>query len=65
MNLIDLVTPLAAYEAGELDDDAVVELFQTLVDTGIAWQLQGRYGRTAADLIAAGLVTLPGLGEDR
>ena len=34
--------------------DAYVAAFQLLIDSGLAWQLQGRVGRTAADLIAAG-----------
>jgi hypothetical protein len=57
-NMLDAII---AFEQGELDEDGVVELFQHLVDTGLAWQLQGFYGRTAADLIEAGLVTVPGV----
>jgi hypothetical protein len=57
-NMLDAIL---AFEQGELDEDGVVELFQHLVDTGLAWQLQGFYGRTAADLIEAGLVTVPGV----
>lgn len=49
---------IIAYEQGELDEDAVIDLFQRLVDTGLAWQLQGSYGRTAARLIDAGLVII-------
>jgi len=53
----DRVSAIIAYETGELELDGVVELFQHLVDTGLAWQLQGHYGRTAVALIEAGLVT--------
>ena len=46
---------LMAFEDGQLDEDQTVELFQRLIDTGLAWQLQGFYGRTAVQLINAGL----------
>jgi hypothetical protein len=52
----DRVSAIIAYETGELDGEKTVELFQHLVDTGLAWQLQGHYGRTASALIEAGLV---------
>lgn len=45
------------YEAGECDQDEIVAGFQALVDSGLAWQLQGHYGRTATQLIEAGLVS--------
>ena len=53
----DRVSAIIAFESGELDGDKVVELFQHLVDTGLAWQLQGHYGRTAMALIEQGLVS--------
>lgn len=51
----DLVTTIVAYESGELDEQDTIDLFQSLIDSGMAWKLQGHYGRTAADLIEAGL----------
>jgi hypothetical protein len=42
------------YEAGELGLEESVLLFQELIDTGLAWRLQGHYGRTAQRLIEDG-----------
>lgn len=56
MNNFDFIL---AFEAGELEDDEIIEGFQELINDGIVWQLQGFYGRTAHDLIEAGLCTLP------
>jgi hypothetical protein len=51
----DLVGQIMAYESGELEHVEVVELFQALIDSGLAYQLQGSYGRTASDLIRQGI----------
>jgi hypothetical protein len=51
------INQIIAYENGELNESEVIELFQGLVSTGLAWSLQGSYGRTAKALIEAGLVT--------
>lgn len=56
---LDLVDAIIRFESGDMEDEEVIELFQNLVDTGLAWQLQGSYGRTAKSLIEAGLVQLP------
>ena len=48
------VNKIVEYELGELNEEETVELFQTLIDTGAAWTMQGSYGRTAAALIEAG-----------
>ena len=52
----DEVGAIIAFEQGELGEQEALELFQHLVDNGHAWQLQGSYGRTANDLIEAGLI---------
>ena len=56
---MDNLDQIIAYEQGDLGEEETIKLFQYLVDTGLAWQLQGSYGRTAKALIEAGLVTLP------
>ena len=56
--LPDLLDRLMSFEAGELDEqnEKIVELFQNLVDTGFAWQLQGNYGRIASAMIREGFI---------
>lgn len=50
------VDELLAWEDGTLTDTETIDLFQRLVDSGLAWTLQGVYGRTAMRLIDAGYV---------
>lgn len=46
---------IMAFEGGELESrDELVEGFQSLIDSGIVWDLQGTYGRTAMALIESG-----------
>ena len=40
-------------------EDQIVEAWQTLIDTGLAWQLQGWFGRQAQHLINEGICTRP------
>jgi len=53
----DTVGNIIAFESGELDDDGIRGLFQHLVNTGLAWTLQGSYGRAAKQLIEAGEIS--------
>ena len=47
----DLLSQLVDYEEGILEENDVLALFKRLVDTGLAWELQGSYGRTAMKLL--------------
>lgn len=50
------VDDIIRYENGEMKESEVIEFFQGMVNSGVVWQLQGSYGRTAQALIEAGLV---------
>jgi hypothetical protein len=52
----DITESMIAYEQGQLDQQQTISLFQQLINSGLAWQLQGHYGRTATALLEAGLV---------
>lgn len=39
------------------DETQIIEAWQHLHDTGLAYQLQGWFGRTAQDLIAQGVIS--------
>ena len=60
----DIETAITEFEYGTLSNTAVIALIQRLVDSRQAWQLQGRYGRLAVDLIEKGLIR-PAHGLDR
>lgn len=53
----DSLSNMIAWEQGELSDEDTIKLFQYLIDNGMAWTLQGCYGRTAQSLIDAGYCT--------
>ncbi len=56
---LSLTSKIIKYEDGESSEEEIIELFQQLVNTGIAWTLQGSYGRMAVHLIQEGLVSVP------
>ncbi len=56
----DHVERIIAYELGKLDENQILDLFATLLRSGVVWQLQGHYGRAAADLINAGVLSAKG-----
>jgi hypothetical protein len=60
MAKLDIVTQIMAWEGGEMSDDATIDFFAELVANGMAWTLQGCYGRTAVALIDAGYISRQG-----
>lgn len=44
---------------GEPDIEVIREAWQTLVDTGLAWRLQGWFGRQAQGMIEQGFIIAP------
>ena len=55
----EVVGLIMDYEGGDIDEEDAIALFQHLVNTGLAWQLQGHYGRTAQALLDQGIITRP------
>lgn len=52
---MEMIDQIMKYEGGELGNQETIDLFQRLIDNGMAWTLQGHYGRLARDLIDIGL----------
>ena len=55
----EVVDLIIRYESEGLEQADAVRLFQHLIDTGMAWGLQGSYGRAAVRMIEAGLCEAP------
>lgn len=55
-----MVDKIIAYESGELDSWEIIALFAELIKSGLAWSLQGSYGRTASRLIEGGYISSTG-----
>jgi len=59
MSMNELASKVIRYEQDELDGNEIIQLFQELIDNGMAWSLQGHYGRMAMDLIENGYCKRP------
>ena len=58
--LTNLEATMIAEGAQEPDsDEQYIQAWQHLIDTGLAWQLQGFFGRTASTMIQNGLCYYP------
>jgi len=54
VNATNVTDYIIAYEEGNIDCKHYYDLFQYLLDSGMAWTLQGSYGRTTMDLLNNG-----------
>lgn len=60
----DTLDFIMRFESGDIvDEQEIYDGFQQLIDSGLVWQLQGTYGRTAAMLIDAGYCHRANEGE--
>lgn len=48
------VNEIMDYESGEMNEEDTIYFFQKLIDSGMCWQLQGHYGRTARAMMQGG-----------
>lgn len=53
------IDDIMEWESGEMDEEREVAFFQGLINSGMAWRLQGCYGRRAMQFIKAGLCSKP------
>lgn len=54
-----LIAHVLAFEDGTMEEGDIPVFFQQLIDSGMAWKLQGFYGRYASELIAMGICDPP------
>ena len=58
--MTDLEATMIAEGAQEAEsDEQYIQAWQHLIDTGLAWQLQGFFGRTASAMIQHGVCYMP------
>ena len=63
---LNIVNLIIEYESGELGVEDTIRFFARLIKSGMAWTLQGHYGRTAQSFIEEGYISLEGeVNEDK
>ncbi len=55
MTTFDAITLIE--DTPDVTEEQYIKAFQSLIDSGVVWQLQGWYGRTARGLIEGGFCT--------
>lgn len=61
--VLPTVTEIVNYEEGVSTHDETIAMFQKAIDSGLAWRLQGSYGREAMSLIESGDCILGEVGH--
>lgn len=51
---MDMIDAIMDIECGDVTQERLIECYQTLIDSGIVWELQGSHGRMAMHLIEEG-----------
>ena len=54
---------MMVYESGEANINQIIELFADLIKTGMAWTLQGSYGRAAQSFIEREFISEKGVPD--
>jgi hypothetical protein len=57
---MDYIDSIIDYEQGDMTEQEMVYFFAELIKSGIVWELQGHYGRTASALIREGWIDSEG-----
>ena len=57
MTTIRAINIIDGFEYGDAQE--TIAAYQFLINTGVVWGLQGRYGRNAKHLIEVGICTAP------
>jgi hypothetical protein len=54
-NVSQQLDDVVKYESGAFDETQTIVLFQSLIESGLAWTLRDSYARTAEELIDLGV----------
>jgi len=56
----NVIGKIIDYEQGTLNNNEILNLFASLIKSGLCYKLQGHYGRTAQAIIAEGYLDKEG-----
>ena len=59
MKTYDACSIIEGFCGEEPTEEEIIKAWQSLVDSGAVWSLQGWYGRTAMDMLNEGVLQFP------